>query len=147
MEAISPLMGEILASGASVELTTTGNSMKPMLLHRISKVRLASPVDLKKGDIPLYCRDNGTYVLHRIVDCDGETFTLCGDAQWRLEPDIRRDQILAVVTHYCRRGRWISCSAPGYRLYWKLWLLLRPLRRLVFGGARRIVRALQKRRQ
>jgi len=140
MEALSPLMEELLASGAVVELTATGSSMRPMLLHRISKVRLAPPGVLQRGDIPLYRRDNGAFVLHRIVHVEGETFTLCGDAQWRLEPGIRRDQILAVTTHFCRRGRWISCTAPMYRLYWKLWLFLRPLRRLVFGGAGRLAR-------
>lgn len=144
MESLSPLLEELLASGTVVELTATGGSMRPMLLHRISKVRLAPPSALQKGDIPLYRRDNGVYVLHRIVDGEGESFTLCGDAQWRLEPGIRREQILAVVTHFCRRGRWVSCTAPVYRLYWKLWLFLRPVRRLIFGGGRRLAEKLKR---
>ncbi len=144
MEALSPLMREILAAGGTVELTTTGGSMRPMLLHRVSKVRLAPPRPLQCGDIPLYIRDNGAYVLHRVVDRAGENYTLCGDAQWRLEPGIRPDQILAVVTDFCRRRRWVSCASPGYRIYWRAWVFVRPLRRLVFGGARRLLKCIRK---
>lgn len=143
MAELSPILLEILASGGTAELTTTGSSMRPMLLHRVSKVRLAPPRRPEKGDLPLYRRDDGTYVIHRVVACGENTFTLCGDHQWRLEPGIRQDQILAVVTDFCRRSRWISCAAPGYRIYWKFWVAIRPLRRLAIGGARRIVKKLR----
>ena len=140
MASITPLMQEILAAGGTVEITTTGNSMRPMLLHRVSKVRLASPRLLHPGDIPLYCRDNGTYVLHRVIAREGEGYTLCGDNQWHPEPGIRPDQIVAVVTDFCRRRRWVSCRSFGYRLYWRFWITIRPLRRLVFGGVRRLIK-------
>ncbi len=144
MEALTPLMQEILSAGGSVEITATGGSMRPMLLHRVSKVRLAPPRPLMKGDIPLYRRDNGAYVLHRVVSLEGETCTLCGDAQWHLEPGIRPDQMLAVATDFCRKNRWVSCASSGYRIYWKLWVFIRPLRRLVFGGARRLFKCKPK---
>ena len=143
MAVLDPLMQEVLTAGGTVDLTTTGNSMRPMLLHRVSKVRLAAPRPLRRGDIPLYRRDNGTYVLHRVMALEGERYTLCGDHQWHPEPGIRQDQVLAVVTDFCRRSRWVSCVAPGYRLYWKIWVAIRPLRRLVIGGMRRIARRLR----
>lgn len=133
-------MEEILSQGGSVELTVTGNSMRPMLFDRRSRVRLAAARELRRGDIPLYRRDNGSYVLHRIVAEQGGCYTCCGDGQWRLEPGVRRDQIAAVVTHFDRKGRWSACGGLWYGLYWRVWVAARPLRRLVFGGAHRIKR-------
>ena len=138
MNCLTPLMEEVLRSGGTVELTTTGNSMRPMLLHRVSKVRLAPPGELKRGDIPLYRRDTGAYVLHRIVGWDGATYTLCGDNQWQLETGIRPDQILAVTEAFCRRDRWVSCGNGLYGTYWRFWVMIRPVRRLIIGGGRRL---------
>lgn len=143
MASLSPLMEEILAQGHSVEITVTGNSMRPLLIHKVSRVRLAPAGDLKKGDVPLYRRDSGAFVLHRIVSLEGEFFTCCGDNQWHLEHTLRRDQILAVMTHYARKGEgWSFCQSPLYGLYWRFWVGIRPLRRLIFGGLRRLRRGL-----
>lgn len=147
MASLSPLMEEILAQGRSVEITVTGNSMRPLFHHKVSRVRLAPAGELKRGDVPLYRRDNGAFVLHRIVSQEGETFTCCGDNQWHLEPNLRPDQVLAVMTGFSRRGeKWTSCQTPLYRLYWRSWVQIRPLRRLVFGGFRRIRRTLSRRK-
>ena len=144
MEALSPLMEEILGRGESFELTVTGGSMRPMLLHRISRVRLAPPRSLQRGDIPLYRRKNGMFVLHRVLEVTPGGYVLCGDAQWRREYGIGQEQIVAVATDFFRRSRWVSCDAAGYRLYWRLWLWIFPLRRLVFGGLGRIKRTLRR---
>lgn len=138
MASLSPLLEEVLKNGGTVELTVTGNSMWPMLLHKVSRVRLAPANDLKTGDIPLYRRDNGAFVLHRIVATDNGSYICCGDNQWHLERSLRTDQMIAVVTDFCRRNRWISVQNQAYRIYWHMWLVMRPLRRLVFGGWRRL---------
>ena len=142
MADLSPLIAEAVEEGGSAEITVTGNSMYPMLKHRNSKVRLIKADTLKKGDIPLYQRDNGAYVLHRIVGIDGDTYIMCGDNQWHVESGIRRDQIVAVVTDYCRKDKWKSCADKPYRLYARLWVGIRPIRHIVFGGFRRIKRAI-----
>lgn len=142
MNSLSPLIEEILESGGSAEITVTGNSMYPMLIHRISQVRLAVPEKLQIGDIPLYKRDNEAYILHRIVDMNEKGFICCGDHQWRLEKGIQQEQIIAVVTDFKRRNRWISCGNKLYRCYWRMWRCFRPMRRLIFGGFRRLKRLL-----
>ena len=144
MEELIPLLTDVISENHQVELTVTGNSMRPMLHDRESRVRLAKPGKLKKGDLPLYQRENGTYVLHRIVAITGETLTCCGDAQWHLETGLREAQVLAVVTDFTWKDRWVSCDAGLYRFYWKFWVLSRPLRHLVFGGFNRIRRMLKK---
>lgn len=137
---MAPLIEEILASGGTAEITVTGNSMYPMLKHRESQVRLAKPGELRVGDLPLYRRDNGAYILHRIVGIDRESYTCCGDHQWHPEKGIRRDQIIAVVTDFRRTGCWISCEYLPYRIYRQVWMAIRPLRRLIFGALRRVKR-------
>lgn len=135
MAELTPLMDEILRGGGTVELTVTGNSMRPMLCHGVSRVRLVRADTLRRGDIPLYRREkSGRFVLHRIVEVENGCYTCCGDAQWHLERGIRPEQVLGVVTAFARKDAWTACESAPYRAYWKVWLKLRPLRRLVFGG-------------
>jgi len=142
MAQLTPLMKEALSLGGSVELTVTGKSMRPLLLGGISRVRLRAVRELHRGDMLLYQRSNGAYVLHRLIDWSGDSCVCCGDAQWTLERGLSRGQVLAVVTDFARRARWISCENGFYKAYWHSWLWLRPLRRLLFGGARRVRRLL-----
>ncbi len=95
--------------------------MLPMLRQGIDSVELSkAPPKLKKYDIPLYRRNNGQYVLHRIVDV-GETYTCIGDAQFIKECGIRDDQIIAVVTSFNRGKRCYSVTSPVYRIYCRIW--------------------------
>lgn len=145
MSALTPLLEEILQSGGSVEMTVTGRSMEPMLHDRVSRVRLCAPREIKRGDLPLYRRADGSYVLHRVTDADAECVTCCGDAQWALEHDVAREQIVAVTEAFDRKGgRWVRADSALYGVYWRVWLAIRPLRHLAVGGTRRIKRLLAK---
>ena len=145
MSALTPLMEEILTSGGTVELTVTGRSMEPMLHDGVSRVRLAAPRKLRRGDLPLYRRADGSYVLHRVTQADGRCMTCCGDAQWVFEPNITRSQIVAVMEAFDREGgRWVRADSALYGAYWRVWLAIRPLRHLAVGGTRRIRRLLTK---
>ena len=144
MAALSPLLGEVLSAGGTVELTVTGHSMEPMLHDRVSRVRLSAPRALKRGDLPLYRRADGSFVLHRVTAVDAERVTCCGDAQWRLERGVPCGNIVAVMEAFDRRGgRWVAADSALYGAYWRVWLALRPLRHLVLGGARRVKRLLR----
>lgn len=143
MSALSPLMGEILASGGDVVLTVTGHSMEPMLHDRVSRVRLTAPRALKRGDLPLYKRADGSFVLHRVTSVDADSVTCCGDAQWTLERGIPHARIVAVTQAFDRRsGRWVPADSALYGAYWRFWLAIRPLRHLAIGGLRRVKRLL-----
>ena len=90
VEELMPLIQESLSAGRSVRFSPRGISMLPMLRQGIDSVILSpAPETLKKYDLPLYRRDNGKYVLHRIVDA-GATYTCVGDNQFQLEHGIRR---------------------------------------------------------
>lgn len=127
----------VLNEEASVEalpLTISGNSMAPFLVHGRDTVylsRITRP--LERGDVVLYRRDNGSYILHRIHRVHGSLFTMAGDAHWGLETGIRREQILAVMTSARRKGKLQRPGCFWWEFFRKPWLTLLPLRRPITG--------------
>lgn len=130
LEDLMPLITEALDNGRTVRFSPRGVSMLPMLRQGIDSVEFSSAPDkLKKFDLPLYRRDNGQFVLHRVVKVE-ETYTCIGDNQFVYEPGIRQEQILAVVTAFYRGNRLISTACLPYRLYCRVWHYSRPVRHL-----------------
>ena len=114
-----PIIEEQLAAGKEVCFSPNGISMLPMLVPGRDSVTLrAAPDKLKKYDLPLYRRENGKFVMHRVIKVkkDG-TYVMCGDNQYGREPGIKHSQIIGTVVSFERRGRVISCKNPIYRLY------------------------------
>ena len=124
-----PLIREALAAGRSVRFYPMGKSMLPMLREGIDCVTLSPPPQrLEKYDLPLYQRDQEKYILHRVIGA-GQTYTMMGDNQLTPEHGIRQDQIIGLVTAFTRGNREIPVTDPGYRLYCRLWHLMKaPIR-------------------
>lgn len=136
MEELMPLLQMQMEANGCASLTVSGSSMMPMLYHRRDSVVL-EPVKapLKKGELILYRRHNGAYVLHRILKVKEERLTCCGDNQCRRER-VLKEQVLAVVTAFTRKGRHYTVRDRGYRCYVALWIGLYPLRWLYLGCRR-----------
>ena len=142
MEQLMPLIREVLESGQSVRIYPMGTSMLPMLRQGTDSVVLSPlPETLRKFDIPLYRRDNGKYILHRIVGA-GNPYICMGDNQFRKEPGIRRDQMIAVVTAFYRGEKRCSVRSFGYRIYCWVWYYSRYLRYFCHRALGRIRRHL-----
>jgi hypothetical protein len=124
-----------LKERGTASLVVTGNSMWPLFRHMRDRVLLAPHKSCKKGDIVLYQRENGKFVLHRIVKTEEETSICCGDNQCEKEI-IKNDWVLAVVTDFERKGKLHSVTSCGYRLYKWVWMGLFPVRRGIFLLAR-----------
>ena len=130
LEDLLPLIREGLESGKNVRFSPRGVSMLPMLRQGIDSVILSPvPEKLKKYDLPLYRRSSGQFVLHRIVGV-GDTYTCIGDNQFDLEPGLRHDQMIALVTAFTRGNRLIRVDHPIYWLYCRFWHYSRPVRHL-----------------
>ncbi len=130
-----PLMQEIFKLGKTFTVTAKGSSMTPLLHSGRDEVVLAECKDttkLKVRDVPLYLRDDGTCVLHRIVRVNKESFDMCGDAQTEIERGILKSQIVAVAVGFKRRGRSFSVKDKWYRVYAFLWCIVRPIRPILF---------------
>ncbi|MGN0998722.1 MAG: S24/S26 family peptidase [Faecousia sp.] len=125
----------LLLSDPSVEalpLVITGNSMSPFLIHGRDTVylsRLTRPV--RRGDMLLYQRRSGGYVLHRVYRAAPEGLTMIGDAQTILEPGIRREQVIAIVTRVERKGKPLTPGSFWWEFFEKIWIRIVPLRRWV----------------
>ena len=129
MAQLMPLIRERLEAGQTVRFSPMGVSMLPMLRQGIDSVVLSPvPEKLKKYDLPLYQRDDGKFILHRIVQV-GDTYTCMGDNQFQPEPGLRHDQMIALVTAFYRGERQIHCDSPLYQLYCRVWHYSRPVRR------------------
>ena len=62
----------VLDSGGEFTVYPKGTSMLPLIRQGRDSVTLAKPsAPLKRGDIAFYLRDNGQYVLHRVVGTGG----------------------------------------------------------------------------
>ena len=144
LEQLMPLIMEQLSRGESVTFSPRGTSMLPMLRQgRDSVVLSPLPKQLKKYDLPLYRRDDGAYVLHRIVQT-GETYTCIGDNQFVFETGITHDRVIAVCAAFTRGKKEYSANALRWRVYAVLWHHSRSLRRLAKGAEKKL-RGLLKR--
>ena len=133
----------ILAEEPMVEalpLIVSGSSMTPFLVGGRDTVylsRLERPV--RRGDMLLYLRDNGRYILHRVwkAEKDG-TFTMVGDAQTELEHGIREEQIIAIVTSVVRKGKPMALGDFWWEFFAKVWIRMVPLRPLFWKAYSRL---------
>ncbi len=123
---------DVLARDGKLVYTGVGASMLPMLRQRRDLLIIQRPRGpLQKYDVPLYKRDSGKYVLHRVLQVREDGYVLCGDNQWRREYGVTDRQIIGVLTAFVRDGKEISVADPRYRLYVHLWCDLFWLRAVV----------------
>lgn len=125
-----PIMIEQLKNGSSVRFLPRGISMLPLIRQGRDSVTLEEiKKPLKRFDIVLYQRDDGKYILHRIVSV-GKTITCIGDNQFNYEKNLRHDQMLARVSAFSRGDKQYSVNYVPYRIYCVLWYITRPVRHL-----------------
>ena len=143
MEQLVPLLEEQLRHG-SARLPVTGSSMRPMLHGGRDIVSLARLTGHpRRGEVYLYRRENGQYVLHRLIRRDGDVCIFCGDNQWEKEY-LSYEGIIARVDKFRRGGKWIDAEeSRGYRLYTFVWTALFPLRPMMIA-TRRLLGRLRK---
>jgi len=145
MESIVPLIRLQLENGGRSHLVVTGISMHPTLRHGKDRVELVPPPQkLKRGDLILYRRSGGRYILHRIVSKpEAGSFTCSGDNQWQPET-VTENQVIALVDTYIRGKKRIPVNSWYCRLYVQLVVLFFPVRR-PFLALRRGLGRLRKR--
>lgn len=144
MQDLADLLILQLENGGKADLTVTGWSMHPMLHNGRDKVTLTPPgKELKKKDIILYRRENGQYVLHRIIDLDSGKYILCGDNQ-AMRETVDPSQVIGVVSAFTHKGKPCSMGSFGYRLYAWAWVELFGLRRAYISIRRPAGRLLSK---
>ena len=130
-EILIPEVARLVNEGKSVTLPLRGQSMRPYLEDQRDKgllVKIDRP--LRKGDVILAETTPKRYALHRIVKIEGDDITMYGDGNFSPE-HIKRSNALAIAVGFYRKGRTKleRVDSLSYRIYWRLWVWLRPLRR------------------
>ncbi len=112
--------------------TTVGWSMWPMLRSRRDRVILravGAEETLRRGDLPLYRRPDGKYVLHRILKVRSDRYIIRGDNTYVREV-VPKEWVIGVVTEFYRGDRQVSATSRGYRVYAAIWQGIYPVRRV-----------------
>lgn len=134
---------EIVRTGRLV-FTNVGDSMYPLIRQDRDFLIIEKPRGrLKKYDVPLYKRDSGKYVLHRVLKVRAQDYVICGDNRYVKEYGITDRHIIGVLTAVVRNGREVSVTDWKYRLYAHLWCDFFPVRALIFK-IRSILRRLKR---
>ena len=112
--------------------TNVGNSMRP-LIRQDRDILIIEKYEgrLKKYDVPLYKRDSGQYVLHRVLKVRDSDYVICGDNRYSKEYGITDRHIIGVLTAVVRDGKEVPITDWRYRLYVHLWCDLFPLRAFI----------------
>ena len=110
---------EYLEKNNELTYTNVGTSMMPLLKqHRdLFTVKHKGKDRCKAGDVVLYKRTPGKYVLHRIVEVRPDSYVMLGDNCVAKEYGILDSDILGVMTSYVRKGKSHTVNDRSYRIY------------------------------
>ena len=127
----------LISEGSKVTFTPKGVSMLPFIRGNRDSVVLTSPKDLQKIDIVL-AKIGDIYVLHRIIDIQGDKLKLMGDGNVVGVEYCTREDVIAWVESIIKDGKEYDCRSRKHHLKAKIWWLLRPLRRYMLAIYRRL---------
>ena len=128
---LMPIIKELIDGGSEVKMQVSGISMTPILHDIQDSVVLTKPHKVKKYDIVLHQRENGQYILHRIIKKKGNVLTIAGDFEVEKEYPVYTEQIIAKVIAFTRNGKDYKPGDFIIRLYSFIWVMIFPLRQKV----------------
>ncbi len=136
MEEIRTLISE----GKTVSLTVKGNSMNPFIVNLRDRITLGPWKDeeIRKGCVALVKDTRGNYLVHRIINREGNTVTLLGDGNLGLLETATMDNVIGIMYSIDRKGRTWTRESLVWRFYSWIWMLLKPVRRWPLGLWRRL---------
>lgn len=137
---LMPLIGDILKTSERVRFTVKGNSMYPILRSDRDEVEVVACENVRKYDVVLYKRKDGSYILHRVLKVKGDILSIAGDFEQELETPVYKDQVIAKVDNIIRGKKIISCKSSIYKTYCVLWAI-------AIKNRRKILKLLKKLRK
>ena len=117
---IEHIILETLDMGKAFKIFPNGISMEPLIHQGRDAVYIKKPEGrLKKYDIAFFKRENGEYVLHRVIKVLPDSYNFCGDNQWQVERGITDSQIIGIVTKLEIDGKTVMPDDAEYIKYVK----------------------------
>ncbi len=131
-EAYLDTVCDLLAAGHShVPVTVSGMSMTPFLDPGDTVFLDLPDSGVQLGDVILFRRMGGQYVLHRVVEIrEAGLLGLLGDAQTAVE-SVSLQQVCAVVTGARHAGKLLDSGSLRWRFFHGPWRVLRRTRPLI----------------
>lgn len=140
-EYLDMVCGLLREGHTKVPVTVAGSSMSPFLHH--GDTVYLNPVQQppRKGDIVLYTRPTGQYILHRVVEVrpDG-SYIMLGDVQTDREWIESAASIHGVVACALHKGQLITPESRRWRFFATVWLRVVPFRPFIMKSWKIIAR-------
>lgn len=117
--AIQTNFREVLEKDGVLVYSTQGISMRPMLVEGRDNV-VIKKIDRKPvpNDVVFYKRDNGPYLLHRLIKVTKDGYIIRGDNCYANEYDIKDRHIFGILEGYYKKDKYIDCKKSlGYKIY------------------------------
>ena len=128
---------DVIERNGRLVYTNVGDSMRPLIRQDRDILVIEKPKGrLKKYDVPLYKRDSGQYVLHRVLKVRPDDYVICGDNRYSKEYGISDRHIIGVLTAVVRDGKEMPITDLRYRLYVHLWCDFFPIRAVILKTRR-----------
>lgn len=124
----------IAEEGNEVSLQVEGSSMSPFLVNRRDYVFFTKLTDLpKRGDIALFRRTDGSYILHRVIRITDEGYYFLGDNQnaCDIEGPVASEQIKAVIHRIRRHDVMMDETHFWWKFFKYIWIRIIPFRRFL----------------
>ena len=124
------VLKKLVNEGKELSMVIAGNSMSPFLVHERDIIFFKKPDrPLKRGDMVFFQRRNGSYVMHRVWKRKPEGYYIIGDAQVEIEGPVKEEQIFAMITGVCRKGKQLGPGNFWWEFFEHVWIRIVPLRK------------------
>ena len=128
----------LVNEGLSVTFPVKGRSMLPFIIGSRESVIFVQPGTPAVGDVVLAWVEGCRYVVHRIIQIDGDKVVLMGDGNIAgVEHCLLSDVTALAVNVVTPRGKHNNLYAPWRVNASRLWWRLLPIRRWILAIYRR----------
>ena len=111
-----------LNSVGTISFVPKGNSMWPTLKHKGQSVIVQKKQErLSKFDVVLFVDQNGTLVLHRVMQVTDDGYVTRGDSQVNFEK-VPEQNVIGVMIGFYQKNQYVDVNSEKHLLKVKNWL-------------------------
>ena len=119
-----------LEKNGTIAFVAEGYSMWPIIKHRGSSVIVESKKErLTELEVGFYKRQDGTYVLHRVIEVLPDGYVMCGDSQLFIEK-VSEEQVFGKLVGFYKKANYVDCADEKYINKVKKWYKNKGLRKV-----------------